>query len=337
MFEDLVQDLILNSESLSSYLQRMYDSDIAITEIRNDILDAKYDILTEKNKTKSSYLRKIRKSVLSSIDMQGILAEKIKEAATTSIEYGNYELFINKLLMAARSDNNFIITPNGTGFNTKLNVITDMDSTAGTLGEYAVGVESYRNELGTTSNPRRGSAVWKYRVYGNANQTRYEKTIEERVSRSGSIAPFWRLFDEGSMLFMTSAYGGTPFPNEKGADFTGNTSKAIQEEFKNSMKNEQEFVDSIKTKVVSLEKKIQLLKVEIDKRVLDITSKINTGEVQNVVNSYGNDLDRDKLIKLLDSIITGREIRTQSQGRVQLGKKGKDVRKKLESFIGAVQ
>lgn len=191
-----------------------------------------------------------------------LLSNAIK-ACKRSKEY-DLPIFIGGLTTAIRRGESITVTHLG-GYNVQIDI--NLDRTAGTLEQWAMGILAYRQILMERKSGRakfftpepRASQMWYEKLYAvarlgrtvtrrvfNRKTKRYEErdvtayykqeyfnTIQGRLSESGALAPWWRLLEYGNMnVRLASDKGGTPGPEVKPTHFVSRTIRQLTNEFK---------------------------------------------------------------------------------------------------------
>lgn len=162
---------------------------------------------------------------------RGFFMENATRAAATSEEYA-YDQFLSPLLEVADDPNLYKTKFVGAGWNTRLEVELAMDEIAGTLEDYAEGVELARAALNVKEDrdPVRASELWRDRFYKGK---RYYTTINLRLAATVGKAPFWSLLNNGNKnVNMMSDIGGTAYPDVAPTYFVQETEAAIANEFR---------------------------------------------------------------------------------------------------------
>ena len=175
-----------------------------------------------------------------------ILAENAETAAMNSVEY-NLPMFITPLKKACLMDDSiaFIVLEEG-----DLGVYINLDRTAGSMSEYASAVAQARETFpkskdGKERTPNQKSAYWAWYIYeaarGGADPMDkkdsedeavetglYWTTMKTRFDFFRSLAPFWELIDQGSLVMAGS--GGWAHPEVEAQFFTSRARDEIRGE-----------------------------------------------------------------------------------------------------------
>jgi len=356
MYIKALDDAIKGAESISNYTNILRISEMFLNDEEREIRKSIEKVITRDGYPTDYLIRSVIDIILRDIDMGEILANHVASAVATNTEFGNRMLFF-PLLSAARSSRNFTTIVNGTGWGSAINVIINMDSTAGTLDEYASGVKAVREALQAEADmakamrpkhwkkskpkardPIAASRYWKKHVYQNPNQMFYNTTMEERIRLSGSPAPYWKLLDKGS-ISMQSDWGGIPYPQGTATNFIDNAATEIRREFKAGMlAAENRFLKFSRT-IMDMYKQIDGDLDRIANRAREVQLTDIT-KVAALINRYGDDLDVRKMHSTLDAISRGDNIKTTAEGRIEMTARGghtKRVRPYLSTLIAGMR
>ena len=191
MYIKALDDAIKGAEKISGYVEVLRKAEMFLTEEESEIRKSIDKVITRDGFPTEYLIRSVIDVILSGIDMGEILANNISSSSIVNKEFGSPMLLL-PLLEAARSISNFTTIINGNGWDSSLSIIVDMDSTAGTLGEYASGVKAVREALQAEADmakamrpshwkkskpkardPIAASRYWRDHVYLNANQMFY--------------------------------------------------------------------------------------------------------------------------------------------------------------------
>ena len=356
MYIKALDDAIKGAESISNYTNILRISEMFLNDEEREIRKSIEKVITRDGYPTDYLIRSVIDIILRDIDMGEILANHVASAVATNTEFGNRMLFF-PLLSAARSSRNFTTIVNGTGWGSAINVIINMDSTAGTLDEYASGVKAVREALQAEADmakamrpkhwkkskpkardPIAASRYWKKHVYQNPNQMFYNTTMEERIRLSGSPAPYWKLLDKGS-ISMQSDWGGIPYPQGTATNFIDNAATEIRREFIRQMGEAESRFYRFSVKVMRMYEEIHIGIGHIVDRVEEIVNTEIT-VVANLISRYGNDLNVSKLKSTLDAISRGDNIKTTAEGRIEMTARGghtKRVRPYLSTLIAGMR
>lgn len=230
-----------------------------------------------------------------------IFDQEVQEATAKSAEYSNPK-FKNALLSISDDSNLFEFIPRGTGWARNISVQLNMNQVAGDIDEYSYAVEEAREELRVKEDrdPAKASKFWREKVWGTG---RYTRTINARLSRVGSPAPFWSLLNYGTASAdMASSIGGTPYPRVRGTRFVQHSEDRLYKAFRNDFlqKREEnkrhkdyirESIRSLKQGLTTLENLLSELEQNFD-RGKAIARKLGIPVKQVDVDKLLSDLDK---------------------------------------------
>lgn len=171
-----------------------------------------------------------------------ILTDEMLKAVALNSEF-NDPLFVDKLMVATMTPGVVDLIPEGK----TLFVDIKLDEVAGTLEDYAQGIEKVRSELAANASPgfkhgngkkpvtpaNMASYFWQEKLYLPAragqpvtrrkyNQKtkeyenvdvaeeqirKYWDTMKKRIQYSGKLAPFWEIIDKGTVAFEAVTQG----------------------------------------------------------------------------------------------------------------------------------
>lgn len=228
------------------------------------------------------HARNVVKALKAENELRNILIAEIDDAVNrASKEFSDYsELYKSHLYEVAQNEDIFLIVPTGDGWATSVSPQIIFEH-AGTLHDYARGIKLYRQTLKTkigqpgSGRGAKATSWWYSNVY--ANNSLYERTVNERIELSGRPAPFWSLLAHGSVSLSSDRPDGSFNPlNAKGVDFISHTEDAIRNRFNSLMTAERiqweeetkQFEDEIRRaeKVLrSFEKFLEELTTEYEK------------------------------------------------------------------------
>jgi hypothetical protein len=239
-----------------------------------------------------------------------IYAAEVADAVTKAPEYA-YDQFLSPLLEVGLDSSLYSIIPNGVGWARTVSVTLNMDEVAGTIADYAEGVESARGSLGTkdSRDPEMASTIWRTRIY---KKSRYFTTIQLRLLAATGLAPFWSLLNYGSKnVSMDSDIGGSPYPSRGGHHFVEHTEDKIRMffnqtflQFKNNVKDS----PAIKEAIIEAERLLSNLQNLIDRlsRESEFIAKI-----AREINVNVSQLNASKILIAADRIRSGDIFTTQ--------------------------
>ena len=331
-FSTIANDALSEIGSIQNRIDKLRDADEYLRDERKTTEKA---LGVRKSSNVSSEAVKV---ALESAKMSGtrILAEEIETALTETPEF-DIALFSTGLYTASQSQDNFRVTRLGSGWSTLISVMVDMDVTAGSLDDYARGVEAFRELADRRDpNPDRASRYWRERIYGGEL---YYQTIRYRLRHAGGLAPYWQLLDLGNVP-MASDWGGTAYPSNEPTNFTMNTAIRMQAAFRNEMRSERAYNDGIISDLVERLSSIDYYLQEIDNAVERLLDRDPVEEaVAEFEGRYGEDISVTKLRDVLNRIMSGEEVRTTSEGRIELTARGATTRPRptLSSLVRALE
>lgn len=247
-----------------------------------------------------------------------IYSREITDAISKSPEY-EYPAFKSPLLDVGFNEDLYKITPIGAGWNTTVSVRLAMDEVAGTIDDYAEGVESARGALNVKEDrdPYTASKIWRTKIYKGP---RYYTTIGLRLSAAAGVAPFWSLLNYGSKnVTMKSDLDprGTPYLNRGGHHFVEHTEAAIKKVFLETLRK---FKDAGKGSRVQAEAAIEEAKILLAtlQTQVDMLSS-NSDLMDKVAKELGvskSRLNACKVLKYADMVKRGEHL----PGQLDIGK-----------------
>jgi len=181
----------------------------------------------------TAYPDKLAKSALQTAKKEApnILREAIDSATYSSTEFSK-EPYRKMLYSAADDESIYKLIPRGSGWSTTLTVQIIFEQSAGTLNDYARGIEEYRTETLRTKpgDGRKATEWWLQNVWGNPGL--FSKTIKGRVKASGRKAPFWSLLNSGSVPLASDRPDGSFNPiSQTPTGFIDRAENSIRSEF----------------------------------------------------------------------------------------------------------
>lgn len=222
-----------------------------------------------------------------------IFVRNATDACLSSGEYA-HPYFIDALISAVRHPDSLLIEH--LGYTGRVNVIIDLDRTAGPLEEYAQAVSAVRGDRRDVHRnqtpPNLASRMWAEKIYragrmgGKVSRRRwnretrsydrvdvtdqfvgkYWETVFARAAFFIHPAPWWRLLDGGNVrVQMSSDIGGTPYPRVPATRFVENTRreiKAIAEELIQA--DWSDYIDRLQYRISEVRSVIRRLESEIE-------------------------------------------------------------------------
>lgn len=296
---------------------------LAETEISRDLLDelqkfsAKLDaqisslntsieeLKTEGGKTRSRIIEIETQDIINQISylFPVFLKDEIFKAGEVSTEYGQ-SILLNPLMKAAEKDENFNYTVVRHGWDSRLNVNVDMDRTAGTIEQWALGIKKTRELLGLENKePIKASDAWRTKIWPghSATNSPYITTMEHRFQEAGALAPYWELLDKG-LVPMSSDYGGTAYPPVKATNFTEKTEKEIKKLFKDSLLKRKQNYEKVVTSLLE-EKEMLQLKNNNVLTILELLEQADFDKIESIYAKFRNVRDSTNLPKLNTAIL----------------------------------
>jgi hypothetical protein len=191
-----------------------------------------------------------------------ILLEKMEEAIVRNQEFSAGP-FLDRLTAVCLNPDSIAITPVG---DNDVFVEILLDETAGSLADYADGIEAVRGDLNAEkrveTSRSMASHFWREKFYAPAREggkvtrrkwnretksydeidktdeqrAKYWTTIDARLVASGKLAPFWEILDQGTTPLASDDDGTTPYPRNSRTNFTGKAVQAIRNFFKDQLK-----------------------------------------------------------------------------------------------------
>jgi len=268
----------------------------------------------------------------------GIFVQKLMSAVAINDEFA-YETFLSPLREVSEDDSLYQITQIGGGWNSTVSVNLAMNEVAGTIDEYAEGVDAAREAFGIKEgrDPVKASFLWRTRFYRGP---RYFHTINLRLSSSMGKAPFWSLLNDGNKINMASDIGGTPYPNKPGTHFVQEIEEAIKQEYLFTLRGFKEqnysFINDMQVIIARGRRALSRL---LD-AIAELDSGITTGgdipileRIATRINRASNVLSEEKIFIARDKIAAGEYVPAQIsiQGPGQ-----KRVRIRRKKFIESI-
>jgi prefoldin subunit 5 len=312
----------------------------------NNLRDA-VEFLTKE----ATKLEKDRETVISQLDKldtkmdttsiktigTNILLDEARKAVKLTKEF-NHRLFTTRLEEAIRDPRTLTITFTENVIKVKV----DLDLTAGTIENYERAVVETRTKLNMgNSNPIIASKMWQEKYYGAAREgtpilkvnpnrkfkpkdyaDKYWNTIRTRIANYNSLAPFWRIIEDGTVSLSMNR-GGYPYPFITPTHFVDKAIKRIKDYYYSSIKDNTLSMEKYITLLDQIQSKIEFIQSEI--------SRIASGE--NVQTILRQQLERTLKAKYpladpvrREQLISDLISQTVSKSRVQLTKRGSGVR-----------
>lgn len=246
-FDDFMSNLRYSCLDYHEQLTKLYDYDAEVVKA-----------LERSRRNLENSQRQAFYAASDAIQNRGreIFLEETRKAVKATGEF-DYPPFRERLFSLAKVEG--LITVGRTG-DVGGRVSINMNSVAGTLSDYIEGVKFAREQLrkgakGPPMPPDAASKVWKEKIYrvdregkkitklfkqkGKKRRVRkditerykgkYHKTIELRLSKLASLAPFWPIIEYGTKAMPKT--GGTPYPQFEGTRFVERSRIKIQQLF----------------------------------------------------------------------------------------------------------
>jgi hypothetical protein len=291
-----------------------------------------------------------------------ILLEKMEEAIVRNQEF-SVGYFLDRLTAVCLNPESISIIPVS---DTEIAVTINLNETAGTLSDYADGINAVRDRLnsnkksGLVTSREMASHFWREKFYGarmggkivrrkwnkstksyderdvtDEQRAKYWDTILARLDASGKIAPFWEILDQGTVP-LASDDGGTPYPKNIRTNFTGKAIQAIKNLFKNTMasgkRESKGNISEVKAGIDATREVLKEIDYSIDKlgnlslEFIDLEEKRLGNELNNLVNV--------KMISTEDAI---KRVKEGHQARVTVGytSEGKQIQMRYKKWLSA--
>jgi hypothetical protein len=379
MFQEIINSLSkdFNDSIVNEQITNITSVSTSKTQL-NKLHDLHVKLLDEQYKVTKyiELLKKVDINMAAAIDAKSeiltkapsILTEEISKAVEQSTEF-MYPTFINRLFRIPENTEVFALSINydGTLYASLL-----MNQVAGSLEEYAKAVDLVRTENRSNSNiPKQlknifadanlRSHFWAEKIYsvgregrtlqsskGKENSAKsalykqkYIDTMESRLSKCPSMAPFWELLDKGA-IEMSSDIGGTPYPFNTPTNFVQKTINRLKDLFLVISATNRAAISLVieRKQVEARNYSDQLLKLSskvsevilqnteyqnIEKSItkeetkrLEIVS-IETQQLGTRLLESNKKFDAFRLDKLISDITNGIELETKSRGRISIG------------------
>lgn len=351
MFQDLIKDIDNTISSMKSNLEVVKYLEIRLVElnqIKKDLLQS-----TKDYNPYEAALNNVKDDALS------ILWKEAEKALVNSEEF-DLPIFRNRLERAIFNPKTLSLSVVGT----RLEVFVNLDQTAGTLSDYANAVIATRELIRNRGkkeknrgqymrNPQAASQIWKEKIYGagregkniapltpnRKNRTaiykqQYIWTINTRVAHFQSLAPFWRILNNGTVP-LASNWGGTEYPNTKPTDFVGRTIQEIRRQFTEYVKLVKDYLAEINQNVKYIDSAISYIQ-SISKQILESPErKFVLEQIQRILGGKFSEANQSRLNQLLEGLISG----TITQEKFSLGvtAEGKRIRPRVKRIQNALR
>ena len=186
-------------------------------------------------KRKSDYPNKLFNRIVAQLKKEETLPQmlmsSIDRATETNDEFAK-SAYKSQLYKVAANKDIYKLFKVGEGWNSALNPQIVFEEEAGTLSDWAKGIELYREQLGVETRDGRSRAGfkatvwWIENVFGTSLETR---TIYGRIQSSGRVAPFWQILNNGSQPLTSDRRDGSfnPLPASP-TDFIGDAEFQIR-------------------------------------------------------------------------------------------------------------
>ena len=275
-----------------------------------------------------------------------ILWSEIQVAIKVNREFDD-EFFRTRLFAAAfHPDTIKIDILSGGNFFVGIN----LNEVAGSLRDYARGIERTRADLGIADFHELTNHFWQEKLYGPAREGKlvkarkqkegskrkakssaqrtkeaigkYWKTMQMRMENSGKIAPFWEILDKGTVDLLSNK-GGDAYPTNFPTNFTTKTILKIEEllsssggKGKKDVENININIDNIRTLIASY--------LEILERITKLLKELNEESIIKKalerIKSYEERADPERLEEVIRAVQAGdlSNLNITSEGRVEV-------------------
>ena len=314
--DDLIAALKLYTEKTSLTARELKNIDVIMLEIDEAIVSAVKEIDIAKSRDPAMGYFEAKEIALEL--GRNFFMEKVTEAATSSVEYA-YNPFLSPLIELADDEALYKVTDIGGGWGQKISVHLAMDEVAGTIQDYADGVESARGALGVKDDRdgAKASYLWRTRFYQGP---RYYTTINLRLASAPGKAPFWSLLNDGNKgrSMSSNIDGGVAYPDVSPTHFVEETEAAIEREFRFQMA---QIKDRSDTYIWDIQKMIldaKVIKTRMKEKINSISLKAE--EMDIISKELGVDktnLSSTKLYKAKEQLKSG-----QYKERYEIGAPG---------------
>ena len=238
-----------------------------------------------------------------------ILERNALDALDETEEF-NLPFFVATLIEAIYKKETYDIQISSSG-EKNVFVEIDLDKTAGTLKEYAAGIERGRSEHSLTMSPEAASAFWAVFLYGTAREGRtvsrlyggssprarrvdrtayhqglYWKTLAARIAGfGGALAPWWRILEFGTGISIPSDRGGEPYPSYSGTHFVSKSELEINDYAKRLLlETENEFYNDWQRIIRQAESELDALNKELEELLKTDLNKVDTATT--IINEH---------------------------------------------------
>lgn len=346
MFQDLIKDIDNTISSMKSNLEVVKYLEFRLVElnqIKKDLLQATKDY--------NPY-----KAALDNVkdDAPSILWKEAEKALVSSEEF-DLPIFRNRLERAIFNPKTVSLAVAGN----RLEVIVNLDQTAGTLDDYANAIKATRelirkrNKGRYIKDPQVASQIWKEKIYGSAREGKniepltpnrknrtsiyrqqYRWTINTRVAHFQSLAPFWRILNNGTVP-LASSWGGTEYPRTKPTDFVGKSTQEIRRQFTEYVKIAKDYLAEINQNVKYIDSAISYIQT-ISKQILENPErKFILEQIQRILGGKFSEANQNRLNQLLEGLISG--TLTQEKFRLGTTAAGIEIRPRIKRIQNALR
>jgi hypothetical protein len=246
MFDDTIRLIKETKDGLQATRKGVQQGEQAYKQLEEEIRLAKRRLAYKKSSRHAeTYARRVLRQFKAEDYPKLVLMKEIDDAVVRSgREFDeNSSLYKYYLYQVANDESIYKLIPIGAGWGIRLSPQIVFEEVAGTLNDYARGIEAYRASLGTkvsedeeSNRGLKATSWWRKNIYGS---DKYEKTIEGRIGITGMVAPFWQLIAKGSTSLPSDRPDASynPFP-AKGVDFVESTEDIIKKEFSTRLGSE---------------------------------------------------------------------------------------------------
>jgi len=315
-----------------------------------------------------------------------ILSDYARAAIKATKEFDLYE-FESRLIQAIRNPQTITISSDPvTG---KVSVKIDLNRTAGNLKEYVHAVDAARRQLEIgkyRANPlpaKLAAHMWKEKYYGPAREgkeipqpkrkppkdgrkprsdkkekrdyntaqyvEKYFQTIRTRLANMRSLAPYWKILDQGTVASISNERTGYAYPSFGRTNFVENARREIlskvQEYTNEKYSTSNTDIKELRQRIIKLEQAIKYIDEVIQKveqRISISKQKTTYSAVEFAYNKIVQALDarfsfadKNRIIELANKLASGEEI---SKTRVELTQRGSGRRvrqsiKRLQKIV----
>jgi hypothetical protein len=297
----------------------------------------------KRKKTSEVYPNKVSKKLIEGLKEASkvILMKEIDDALPVSgTEFQENEaLYKLYLYLVAKDSDIYKLFLSGSGWSAKISPSIEFASVAGTLDDYARGIqvvrESHDVKVGKEGSGRGLHATnwWLKNVYGTS---RYAATVEDRIESTHGLAPFWSLINHGSVGMASDRGDGSfnPFPS-KGANFIEPAESKIKKEFETAFNLEkvawEEEVTGMSLFVEEIEKDRDLLSSVARQVATDIRK--NQQLFSSLDPKIKKMVDKNRLAEAARRFRAGEEYERVLISKATSGKKIYLTARQVEGFL----